>query len=58
MDVSLFDIYEGDQIPQGKKNMAYHLVFNSLEKSLTMEEVDVQVAKILEKLKNSGIELR
>ena len=58
IDVSLFDIYEGDQIPQGKKNMAYHLVFNSLEKSLTMEEVDLQVAKILEKLKNSGIELR
>ena len=58
IDISLFDIYEGDQIPQGKKNMAYHLIFNSLEKSLTMEEVDVQVGKILEKLKNSGIELR
>ncbi len=58
VEISLFDIYEGDQVEAGKKSMAYHLVFNSLEKSLTMEEIDVSVNKILENLKKNGIELR
>jgi phenylalanyl-tRNA synthetase beta chain len=57
-DVSIFDIYEGDQMPQGKKSMAYHLTFSLLDRSLTQEEVDANVNKILSGLKNVGIELR
>ncbi len=58
VDVNIFDIYSGDQLPQGKKSMAYHLTFSLLDRSLTQEEVDANVNKILANLKNVGIELR
>ncbi len=57
-EVSLFDIYEGGQLPEGKKSMAYHLTFSLLDRSLTQEEVDANVNKILSGLKNLGIVLR
>ncbi len=59
VSVEIFDIYEGGQLAEnGKKSMAYHLVFSSLERSLTMEEVDASVNKILANLKKANIELR
>ncbi|MBR6737545.1 MAG: phenylalanine--tRNA ligase subunit beta [Clostridia bacterium] len=58
VSVELFDVYEGNQVLEGKKSMAYHLTFSHLERSLTLEEVDKTVAKILEGLKKAGIELR
>ncbi|MBR6253118.1 MAG: phenylalanine--tRNA ligase subunit beta, partial [Clostridia bacterium] len=56
--IELFDVYEGERILSTKKSMAYHLVFNNPERSLTMEEVDQNVGKILVALKKEGIELR
>ncbi len=59
VSIELFDVYEGERLAiLNKKSMAYHLVFSSLERSLTMSEVDENVNKILESLKKSGIELR
>ena len=58
VSVELFDIYEGDRISENKKSMAYHLVFSLLERSLTQEEVDENINKILLGLKKNGIELR
>ena len=56
--VELFDIYEGEKMETGKKSMAYHLVFSLLDRSLTQEEVDENINKILFGLKKLGIELR
>ena len=56
--VELFDIYTGGQLEKGKKSMAYRLTFNLLERSLTLDEVDGFIAKILENLKKAGITLR
>lgn len=56
--VELFDIYQGDQLEAGKKSMAYHLTFSLLDRSLTLDEVDESVNKILEGLKKSNIILR
>ncbi len=55
---SLFDIYEGAQIREGYKSMAYTLVFRA--KDRTLEEADVAAAmkKILNGLQGLGIELR
>ena len=58
VSIELFDIYEGNQLEQGKKSMAYHLTFSNLERSLTLEEVDASVAKILAGLQTSNIVLR
>ncbi len=58
VSLELFDIYEGEKVGENKKSMAYHLVFSLLDRSLTQEEVDTNVNKILESLKKIGIELR
>jgi phenylalanyl-tRNA synthetase beta chain len=38
--VETFDIYEGEQIPEGTKSLAYGIVFRSPSKTLTEEEID------------------
>ncbi|MDD3403204.1 MAG: phenylalanine--tRNA ligase subunit beta [Hespellia sp.] len=55
---SLFDLYEGAQIKQGHKSVAYSVVFRA--KDRTLEEADVSAAmkKILNGLEGLGIELR
>ena len=54
----LFDIYEGSQIKEGYKSMAYSVVFRA--KDRTLEEADISAAmkKILNGLQSMGIELR
>lgn len=58
VNIELFDIYEGSQLESGKKSMAYHLTFSNLERSLTLEEVDEYIDKILKGLSANGIVLR
>ena len=57
-DYQLFDIYEGDQIKDGYKSVAYSITFRA--KDRTLEEADVSAAmkKILNGLDGMGIELR
>ncbi len=38
-DVQLFDVYHGDQIGEGKKSLAYNLVYQHPERTLTDDEV-------------------
>jgi phenylalanyl-tRNA synthetase beta chain len=37
--VELFDLYQGEQIPSGKKSLAYALTFQAEDRSLTEDEV-------------------
>lgn len=55
---SLFDIYEGEQVEAGYKSMAYSLSFRDKERSLTDEDVNSVMKKILNGLSSLGIELR
>ena len=48
--VTLFDIYTGAGIPEGKKSVAFNLELRSDERSLTAEEADADVKSILELL--------
>ena len=57
-DLKLFDIYEGDQVADGHKSMAYSLVFRSKEKTLEEQEIGAAMKKILNGLSGMGIELR
>ncbi len=58
-EVSLFDIYRGSNIPEGKKSVAFNLILRSDERSLTGEEADEDVKSILETLeKECGAVLR
>ena len=57
--ITLFDIYEGEQIAADKKSMAFTVVFTPTEEAFTAESVDGFVKKILKQLnKNYGVELR
>lgn len=49
-DVKLFDVYEGEQIPENKKSVAYSAVFRAPDRSLTGEEVQEVFDKILKNL--------
>jgi phenylalanyl-tRNA synthetase beta chain len=53
-DVTLFDVYSGDQVPPGKKSVAFSLTFRADDKTLT----DEQANQIMEKIvKTLGTEL-
>ena len=54
----LFDIYEGAQIMQGFKSMAYSLVFRAKDKNLADEDVNAAMDRILKALDAKGIKLR
>src|SRR6266487_3835474 len=48
--VTLFDVYTGDPIPAGKKNLTYSLVYQSQERTLTEAEANALQEKILQAL--------
>ena len=54
----LFDIYEGSQIKEGYKSMAYSVVFRHHDKTLEESEITAAMKKILNGLTDLGIELR
>lgn len=57
--ISLFDIYEGEQIAADQKSMAYTVVFTPKDEAFTAESVGAFVKKILKQLNKSfGAELR
>lgn len=58
-DIKLFDIYEGAQIAEDKKSMAFSVLFTPKDEPFTTESVDGFVKKILKQLgRNLGAELR
>ena len=57
--VELFDIFEGEAVGEGRKSMAYSLIFRSAERTLTDDEVNSSYEKLRQKLERGlGVELR
>lgn len=55
----LFDVYQGKQVPEGKKSIAYSLVYRDENKTLTEKEVEKVHNKIVNTLEHLlGAELR
>ncbi len=48
--VAIFDVYSGEQVPPGKKSLAYRITFQSLSHTLTDEEVSKVQQRILNRL--------
>ena len=48
--ITLFDIYRGKGVDEGKKSVAFNLVLRADDRSLTGEEADADVKKVLEAL--------
>ncbi len=57
-NIKLFDIYRSEQLGKDKKSLAFSISLRSSQKTLTTEEADNAVAKILKALENIGVTLR
>lgn len=55
---NLFDIYEGAQIKEGFKSVAYTISFRAKDRTLEDKDIQPIMEKILEDLSSMGIELR
>ena len=57
--VELFDMYEGDPLPAGKKSVAFTLELMSRVKTLTDPEIEAAVKRVVERVeKEQGATLR
>jgi phenylalanyl-tRNA synthetase beta chain len=57
-DCKLFDIYEGAQIKQGYKSVAYSIVFRAKDRTLEENDITAAMKKIWNGLESLGIEIR
>lgn len=58
-EVSLFDVYEGDKLPAGKKSYAITMTLQDEERTLNDKQIDAVMNKIIANLrKKVGAELR
>lgn len=57
-NVTLFDVYEGNQIDEGKKSVAFNIKMRAADRTLTDEEADGAVKRVLKALNKIGINLR
>ncbi|MGE0415333.1 MAG: phenylalanine--tRNA ligase subunit beta [Acetobacteraceae bacterium] len=57
--VSLFDLYEGDKLPEGKKSLAIEVTFQPRERTLTDAEIEAAGQKVIAAVaKATGATLR
>ena len=58
-EVSVFDVFEGDKLPAGKKSYALSFVLQDAEKTLTDTEIDKVMEKLIKAFeKEAGAEIR
>lgn len=57
-NITLFDVYQGEQIAQGKKSAAFSITMRSSDRTLTDEEADAAIKRALKALGKIGAEIR
>ncbi len=57
-DIDLFDFYAGPELPEGKKNLAFHIIYQALDRTLKAEEINALHEKIMEAVEEEGWEVR
>jgi len=58
-EVNVFDVYEGDKLPTGKKSYALSFIIQDAEKTLTDKTIDAIMQKLIYNLeKEAGAEIR
>ena len=56
--IKLFDIYKGSQIEKGKKSVAFTIALRSKDSTLTDDQTNKTINKIIDKLSKIGVSLR
>lgn len=51
-EIDLFDVYQGDKLPEGKKSYAVSFILQDTEKTLTDEQIEKTMSKIIVNLTN------
>ena len=57
-NIKIFDVYEGENVGNNEKSIAYSLEFSDNTKTLTDDEVSVLFEKIIKDVENKGYKLR
>lgn len=58
-DISLFDVYQGDKLPEGKKSYAVSFTLQDINKTLTDKQIDKSMQNLLRKFEEKlGASLR
>jgi phenylalanyl-tRNA synthetase beta chain len=58
-EVNVFDVYQGDKLPSGKKSYALSFILQDTEKTLTDKAIDALMQKLIYNLdKEAGAEIR
>ena len=58
-DVVLFDVYQGKNLPDGKKSYAVNFILENEEKTLNDKQIDAIMQKLIHNLTTKlGAELR
>lgn len=56
--VALFDLYEGDQIEENHKSVAFTITFRGKDRTLSDEEISAAMESVMKRLKEMGLSLR
>ncbi len=56
--IELFDVFTGEQVGEGKKSLAYAVVFRSPDKTLSADDSDAIRQAIVAKAADLGAQLR
>ena len=57
--MELFDVYEGDKLPAGKKSYAVNFILQDAEKTMGDKQIDAIMQKLITNIKQKlGAELR
>jgi len=57
-ELALFDVYRGKGVEQGKKSLAFRVLLQDTQKTLSESEIDPSIAQLVEILQKNGAQLR
>jgi phenylalanyl-tRNA synthetase beta chain len=57
-DIGLFDVYRGKGVEQGKKSLAFRVLLQDTQKTLTESEIEPSIAVLVDVLNKNGAQLR
>ncbi|MFZ5815401.1 MAG: phenylalanine--tRNA ligase subunit beta [Bacillota bacterium] len=57
-EVTLFDLYQGERLPAGKRSLAYRLTYRAADRTLTDADLEPVHNRVREALRGLGAELR
>ena len=58
VELALFDLYRGKGVEQGKKSLAFRVLLQDTQKTLTDAEIELSIARLLAVLQRQGAQLR